>query len=104
MQQRHGVLLGASTVASGTSDRQRDIAEIRGLGIEIVVGDRLSSSVDELAEIFAQYDTVIGCAGYAASIDTPMNSARAALQARIPRYFPWQFGVDFDVIVRRIQL
>ena len=23
-----------------------------------------------------------------------------ALQARIPRYFPWQFGVDFDVIGR----
>jgi hypothetical protein len=22
------------------------------------------------------------------------------LQARIPRYFPWQFGVDFDVIGR----
>jgi hypothetical protein len=29
-----------------------------------------------------------------------MKLARAALQARIPRYFPWQFGVDFDVIGR----
>lgn len=29
-----------------------------------------------------------------------MKLARAALQARIPRYFPWQFGVDFAVIGR----
>ncbi|MET8615665.1 hypothetical protein [Streptomyces misionensis] len=29
-----------------------------------------------------------------------MKVAQAALQARLPRYFPWQFGVDFDVIGR----
>jgi len=60
----------------------------------------VKSSIDELAAIFARYDTVIGCAGYAAGVDTPMKLARAALQSRIPRYFPWQFGVDFDVIGR----
>lgn len=94
------VLLRASAVESSASGRQHDIAEIRGLGIEIVIGDLVKSSIDELAGVFTQYDTVIGCAGYAAGIDTPMKLARAALQARIPRYFPWQFGVDFDVIGR----
>ena len=94
------VLLRASAVESDDLSKQRDIAEIRDLGIEIVVGDLVKSSVDELAAVFARYDTVIGCAGYAAGIDTPMKLARAALQARIPRYFPWQFGVDFDVIGR----
>ncbi len=94
------VLLRASAVESGDPSKQRDIAEIRSLQIEIVVGDLVRSSVDELAAVFARYDTVIGCAGYAAGIDTPMKLARAALQARIPRYFPWQFGVDFDVIGR----
>ena len=74
--------------------------EIRSPGIEIVIGDLVKSSIDELASVFAQYDTVIGCAGYAAGIDTPMNLAKAALQSGIPRYFPWQFGVDFDVIGR----
>ncbi|WP_440555685.1 NmrA family NAD(P)-binding protein [Streptomyces sp. SCPE 10] len=29
-----------------------------------------------------------------------MKVAQAALQERLPRYFPWQFGVDFDVIGR----
>lgn len=94
------VLLRASAVESSAPDKRQNIAEIRGLGIEIVVGDLVKSSIDELAVVFAQYDTVIGCAGYAAGIDTPMKLARAALLARIPRYFPWQFGVDFDVIGR----
>ena len=94
------VLLRASAVESSAPGKQRDIAEIRYLGIEIVVGDLVKSSIDELAVVFAQYDTVLGCAGYAAGIDTPIKLARAALQARIPRYFPWQFGVDFDVIGR----
>lgn len=94
------VLLRASAVESSEPAKQQDIAEIRSLGIEVVVGDLVKSSIDELAMVFARYDTVIGCAGYAAGINTPMKLARAALQARIPRYFPWQFGVDFDVIGR----
>jgi hypothetical protein len=94
------VLLRASAVESSDSAKQRDIAEIQNLGIEIVVGDLVKSSIDELAVVFARYDTVIGCAGYAAGINTPMKLARAALQSGIPRYFPWQFGVDFDVIGR----
>ncbi|WP_376967606.1 aromatic alcohol reductase (plasmid) [Azospirillum sp. A26] len=94
------VLLRASAAASNEPAKKRDIGEIRDLGIEIVVGDLVKSSVDELAAVFQQYDTVIGCAGYAAGIDTPMKLAKAALQARIPRYFPWQFGVDFEAIGR----
>jgi hypothetical protein len=93
-------LLRGSAVESDVSAKQRDIAEIRSLGIEIVLGDLVKSSIDELASVFAQYDTVIGCAGYAAGIDTPMKLAKAVLQSGIPRYFPWQFGVDFDVIGR----
>ncbi|MBB3308383.1 hypothetical protein FHT78_000112 [Rhizobium sp. BK196] len=94
------VLLRASAVSSDSSSKQRDIAEIRDLGIEIVVGDLVNSSIEELASLFAQYDTVIGCTGYAAGINTPMKLARAALQSGVPRYFPWQFGVDFEAIGR----
>ncbi|QLA79246.1 aromatic alcohol reductase [Acidovorax sp. JMULE5] len=94
------VLLRASAVESFEPAKQRDVAEIRDLDIEIVLGDLVKSSIDELAVVFARYDTVIGCAGYAAGINTPMKLARAALLSGIPRYFPWQFGVDFDVIGR----
>lgn len=94
------VLLRASAVATHEPTKMKDISEIRGLGIEIVLGDLVKSSIDDLASLFARYDTVIGCAGYAAGIDTPMKLAKAALQAGIPRYFPWQFGVDFEAIGR----
>ncbi len=94
------VLLRQSAVASGDPTKQRDISEIRGSGIEIVLGDLVSNSIDQLASLFSRYDTVIGCAGYAAGINTPMKLAKAALQSGIPRYFPWQFGVDFEAIGR----
>lgn len=94
------VLLRASAVATHEPTKMKDISEIGDLGIEIVLGDLVKSSIDDLASVFARYDTVIGCAGYAAGIDTPMKLAKAALQAGIPRYFPWQFGVDFEAIGR----
>ena len=94
------VLLRESTVTSDEPVKKLVIKEIRNLGINIVTGDLVMSSVDDLASLFAQFDTVVGCTGYAAGINTPMKLAQAALQARIPRYFPWQFGADFDAIGR----
>jgi len=94
------VLLRASAVSSEEPSKKGVINEIRDLGIHIVVGDLVASSISELASIFARYDTVIGCAGYAAGVDTPMKLAKAALQSGVPRYFPWQFGVDFEAIGR----
>ncbi|MCP5960758.1 aromatic alcohol reductase, partial [Klebsiella pneumoniae] len=57
------VLLRASAIKSNEPDKRKLITEIRNLGIEIIEGDLINSSIDELAEIFTQYDTVIGCAG-----------------------------------------
>lgn len=94
------VLLRASAVESDVPAKQRDVAEIRDLGIEIVLGDLVKSSIEDLANLFSRYDTVIGCTGYAAGVNTPMKLAKAALQSGIPRYFPWQFGVDFEAIGR----
>lgn len=94
------VLLRESAIESGDPAKQRDMAEIRAAGIEIVLGDLVNDTIDELAELFARYDTVLGCAGYAAGVNTPMKLAKAALQSGIPRYFPWQFGVDFEAIGR----
>jgi len=94
------VLLRSSAVTSSDPTKAKDVAELRDLGIEIVIGDLVKSSVEELAAVFSAYDTVIGCAGYAAGINTPMKLAKAALLAGVPRYFPWQFGVDFEAIGR----
>jgi len=94
------VLLRATTIDSSVPAKQRDVAEIRQLGIGIIRGDLVRGTVEDLAAIFRDYDTVIGCTGITAGFDTPMKVAQAALTAELPRYFPWQFGVDFDVIGR----
>lgn len=60
------VLLRAASVKSTAPLKMRDVSEIRNLGIEIVTGDILAASISELAEIFAPFETVIGCAGFSA--------------------------------------
>ena len=97
---RISVLLRQTAIESRDPVKERDIAEIRAAAIEVVLGDLVNDTIDELASLFSQYDTVIGCVGYAAGVITPMKLAKAALQSGIPRYFPWQFGVDFDAIGR----
>jgi hypothetical protein len=38
--------------------------------------------------------------GFAAGSNVQIKIARAVLDARVTRFFPWQFGVDYDVIGR----
>lgn len=94
------VLLRESTINSQTPGKKKEIDELRSLGVNMVAADLVNDSIDQLAAVFSQYDTVIGCAGMVAGRETPMKLARAALQSGVKRYFPWQFGVDFEVIGR----
>ncbi|WP_425930321.1 aromatic alcohol reductase [Pseudomonas sp. NyZ201] len=97
---RISVLLRESTINTQVPEKKIEIDELRGLGIQMVAADLVSDSIDQLAEVFAQFDTVIGCAGMVAGRETPMKLATAALKSGVKRYFPWQFGVDFEVIGR----
>ncbi len=94
------VLLRASTINSQVPEKKAEIDEVRGLGVQMVAADLVNDSIDQLAAVFAPFDTVIGCAGMVAGRETPMKLATAALKSGIKRYFPWQFGVDFEVIGR----
>lgn len=94
------VLLRASTIGTQVPEKKAEIDDLRSLGIQMVAADLVSDSIDQLAEVFARFDTVIGCAGMVAGRETPMKLATAALKASVKRYFPWQFGVDFEVIGR----
>ncbi|WP_372821509.1 aromatic alcohol reductase [Pseudomonas parafulva] len=94
------VLLRESTINTQVPAKKAEIDELRSLGIQTVAADLVSDSIDQLAAVFAQFDTVIGCAGMVAGRETPMKLATAALKSGVKRYFPWQFGVDFEVIGR----
>ena len=94
------VLLRDSTINTQAPEKKLEIDELRSLGIQLVAADLVNDSIDQLATVFAAFDTVIGCAGMVAGRETPMKLATAALKSGVKRYFPWQFGVDFEVIGR----
>lgn len=94
------VLLRPATIQSTDPVKQKDVAELRSLGVEIVPGDLSDQSGTELAAIFRRFDTVISCTGFAGGPGVQLKLARAALDAGVKRYLPWQFGVDYEVIGR----
>ncbi|MBV9876821.1 MAG: aromatic alcohol reductase [Verrucomicrobia bacterium] len=94
------VLLRPSALESASPDKRRDLVELRSLGISFQPGDLVSNSEADLKNLFKDFDTVIGCTGFVAGPNIQLKLARAVLAAGIDRYFPWQFGVDYDVIGR----
>lgn len=94
------VLLRPATIQSTDPVKQKDVEELRSLGVEIVPGDLSDQSGAALAAIFRRFDTVISCTGFVGGPGVQLKLARAALDAGIKRYFPWQFGVDYEVIGR----
>lgn len=94
------VLLRPSMIASHDPAKRRDIGELQSLGVKLLAGDLVASSTAELAELFKGFHTVIGCTGFVAGRHIQLKQTRAALEAGVQRYFPWQFGVDYDIIGR----
>jgi hypothetical protein len=93
------VLLRLSSINPEAPGKQRDVAELRSLGVRFLAGD-LADPVTDLPALFKGYHTVIGCTGFVTGRGFQLKLARAVLQAGVKRYFPWQFGVDYDVIGR----
>jgi hypothetical protein len=94
------VLLRPSTIASNDPAKQRDLAELRSLGVKLLAGDLVENSAAELANLFKDYHTVIGCTGFVTGRRILLKQAQAVLEAGVQRFIPWQFGVDYDVIGR----
>ncbi|MGE2724833.1 aromatic alcohol reductase [Mycolicibacterium pulveris] len=78
--------------------RLRDELTARGVGI--VEADVATATTAELSTVLGQFHTVVSCIGFAAGPGTQRKITEAALAARVSRYFPWQFGVDYDAIGR----
>ena len=93
-------LLRPSTIDSKDPAKQTNIAELRSLGIELLPGDLAEQPEESLAAVFGRFHTVISCTGFVGGSGVQLKLARAALKAEVKRYFPWQFGVDYDVIGR----
>lgn len=94
------VLLREATINSEDEKKQKIVTEIRELGVELLAAD-LSAPSSELISIFKNYDAIVSCTGYGTGAGGfQLKLAKAVLEAGVKRYFPWQFGVDFEVIGR----
>jgi hypothetical protein len=67
-------------------------------GAEFISIDVAASTIESLKAHFANFDTVIKCMGFVAGAGTQIKITRAVLEAGVSRYFPWQFGVNYDVV------
>jgi uncharacterized protein YbjT (DUF2867 family) len=93
------VLLRPAAINPASPRKQRDVAELRSLGVSFLAGD-LADPTTDLPALFKGYHTVIGCTGFVTGRGFQLKLARAVLQAGVKCYFPWQFGVDYDAIGR----
>lgn len=97
---RIAVLLRGSTIRSSDPSKRKQIADFKASNIDIVEGDNLDASIDQLSSIFSSFHTIINCFGMTAPPGTQTKIANAILKSSCARYFPWQFGVDYDIIGR----
>lgn len=67
-------------------------------GAEFISVDVAASTIESLKTHFANFDTVVNCMGFVAGAGTQIKITRAVLEAGVSRYFPWQFGVNYDVV------
>lgn len=91
------VLVAPQMLDAPSEQDAASLAELRGLGVEIVGAD-LSSDEEALTDVFRDFRTVVNCTGFVAGPGTQLRITRAVLAAGVKRFFPWQFGVDYDIV------
>ncbi|KAL6804826.1 hypothetical protein GGI42DRAFT_304722 [Trichoderma sp. SZMC 28013] len=99
-KRNHGkitVMMRQATLDSAAPDKKKLVQQIRALGVDFEAADVVQASVSELAAIFTRYDTVVSCNGMGLPPGTQTKLSQAALEAKV-RWFPWQFGMDYDAI------
>lgn len=95
------LLLRPSTLTSPSPSKKAELASYRASNIALLPGDITSDTESHLSSLFAPFDTIISCTGMALPPGTQLKLTRAILSAgSVKRYFPWQFGVDYDAIGR----
>ena len=92
------VLLRPNTIASITPAKQAGTDALKALGVSIVPGDVVHDPHTTLVSLFQQYEAVVGATGMVLPAGTQTRILKAVLEAKVPLYFPWQYGVDYDAI------
>lgn len=91
-------LLRPATINSQDGAKRKSVEDLKALGVEVVAGDIVNDNTEQLAATFGKYDTIVNATGMYAPPGTQTRLCKAAIASGSRRYFPWQFGVDYDVI------
>ncbi|KAF5663511.1 hypothetical protein FHETE_7458 [Fusarium heterosporum] len=97
-RQRVSVLVRQATLDSAAPEKKKLVQRIQSLGAGTEAADVVGADVAGLAATFANYDIVVSCNGMGLPPGTQVKLLEAVLQAKVKRYFPWQFGMDYDII------
>lgn len=92
------VLVSPRSVESPTRQQEQSYKELRAIGVHLLPFDLTGRVNEDIIAVFSQFHTVINCTGFVAGPGTQIRLTKAVLAAGVRRYFPWQFGVDYDVI------
>lgn len=77
-------------------DEQQKQLAAKGVKFEGV--DLAAIPNNELTAHFAKFKTIINCTGFVAGPGTQIRITLAVIDAKVQRYFPWQFGVNYDIV------
>jgi hypothetical protein len=97
-QSRLTVLVSPQSISDPAPAQVQTASVLRGLGVDMVAFDLAGCTEAELSAQLRPFHTVIGCTGFVAGPGTQLKITRAVLAAGVHRYFPWQFGVDYDIV------
>ncbi|KAM0707427.1 hypothetical protein Q7P35_004072 [Cladosporium inversicolor] len=98
------LLLRPSTLSSTNPTKQAELSSYRSSNISLLSGDISTATEAHLTTLFTPFGTIITCTGMSLPPGTQLKITRAILAAAstkgssVRRYFPWQFGVDYDAI------
>ena len=85
---------------SATLARRDLVSSLQSRGVSVVRADIANENETDLSAIFSKYSTIVGCTGMTYPSGTQRKLAKAVLAADVDRYFPWQYGMDYDAIGR----
>ncbi|KAL2269633.1 hypothetical protein VTJ83DRAFT_1817 [Remersonia thermophila] len=92
------ILRRPESLASSSSSPS-SLATPRGpVPLACEAADLARDPVASLAAVFRGYDVVVHAGGFAAPRGTLLRVAEAAVQAGVRRFFPWQFGADYEAV------
>ncbi|CZR60703.1 related to NmrA-like family protein [Phialocephala subalpina] len=94
------VLLRPSTINSTNPSKLTELNHLKYLNIAFLPGDISTSTPSSLSSLFQPFDLIINCLGFASGPSSQIKITKAVLDAKVKRFVPWQFGVDYDIVGR----